>query len=65
LDIQEKYMQLESNTADEKSRIFKLLENQHQTNIHNFVKNYESDSEIKIVWDSQNPIFQAEVLFSR
>ena len=64
LDIQGKYMQLESNIADEKSRILNLLENQHQTSIHDFVKNYGSDSEIKIVWNSQNPIFQANIPLS-
>jgi hypothetical protein len=64
LDIQGKYAQLESNITDEKSRILELLENQYQTGVHNFVKNYESDSEIKIIWNSQNPVFQAEVPIS-
>ena len=64
LDIQEKYVQLEANVLDEKLRILELLENQYQTGVHNFVKNYESDSEIKIIWNSQNPVFQAEVPIS-
>ena len=59
LDVQEKYAQLESNIDNEKSRVLNLLENQYQTGIHNFVKNYESDSEVKIIWDSQTPVFQA------
>lgn len=59
LDIQEKYSQLEVNVIDEKLRILELLENQYTVGIHNFVKNYESDSEIKIIWNSQNPVFQA------
>lgn len=59
LDVQKKYAQLESSVVDEKLRVLNLLENQHQTGIHNFVKNHESDSEIKIIWDSQNPVFQA------
>ena len=64
LDIQGKYAQLESNITDEKSRILELLENQYQTGVHNFVKNYESDSEIKIIWNSQNPVFHANVPLS-
>ena len=64
LDIQEKYVQLEANVLDEKLRILELLESQYQTGVHNFVKNYESDSEIKIIWNSQNPVFQAEVPIS-
>ena len=64
LDIQEKYVQLEVNVVDEKLRILELLESQYQTGVHNFVKNYVSDSEIKIIWNSQNPVFQAEVPIS-
>ena len=64
LDIQEKYVQLEANVLDEKLRILELLENQYQTGIHNFVKNYEFDSEIKIIWNSQNPVFHANVPLS-
>ena len=64
LDIQGKYAQLESNITDEKSRILELLENQYQTGVHNFVKNYEFDSEIKIIWNSQNPVFHANVPLS-
>ena len=59
-DIREKYKQLEDTVVDEKSRILEILENQHQTNINNFVKNYESDSEMRIVWNSQNPTFDAK-----
>ena len=64
LDIQEKYVQLEVNVVDEKLRILELLENQYQTGVHNFVKNYEFDSEIKIIWNSQNPVFHANVPLS-
>jgi len=64
LDIQEKYVQLEANVLDEKLRILELLENQYQTGVHNFVKNYEFDSEIKIIWNSQNPVFHANVPLS-
>ena len=64
LDIQEKYVQLEANVLDEKLRILELLENQYQTGVHNFVKNYEFDSEIKIIWNSQNPVFHADVPLS-
>ena len=64
LDIQEKYVQLEVNVVDEKLRILELLESQYQTGVHNFVKNYEFDSEIKIIWNSQNPVFHANVPLS-
>ena len=64
LDIQEKYVQLEANVLDEKLRILELLESQYQTGVHNFVKNYEFDSEIKIIWNSQNPVFHANVPLS-
>ncbi len=60
-DIREKYQQLEETIVGEKSHLLEILENQHQTNINNFVKNYESDSEMSIMWNSQNPVFQAEL----
>lgn len=60
-DIREKYSQLEETMAEERSRIMKILEEQHQKNIDDFVKSYESDSEIKVAEDSQNPIFEARI----
>ncbi|QLH06650.1 hypothetical protein [Nitrosopumilus ureiphilus] len=63
-DIREKYKQLEETVVDEQSRILEILENQHQTSINNFVKNYESDSEMRIIWNSQNPVFEAEISLS-
>lgn len=63
-NIREKYAQLKENVLDEKSRILEILENQHQTSMDNFVKNYGSDSEMKIVWNLQNPVFEAEISLS-
>lgn len=60
-DIREKYSQLEETMTEEKSRIMKILEEQHQKNIDDFVKSYESDSEIKVAEDSQNPTFEARI----
>ena len=60
-DIREKYQQLEETIVGEKSHLLEILESKHQTNINNFVKNYESDSEMSIMWNSQNPVFQAEL----
>ena len=59
-NIREKYAQLEENVVDEKSRIFEILENQYQTSLNNFINNYRSDSEIRIMWNLQNPVFEAE-----
>lgn len=61
-DIREKYSQLEETMTEEKSRIMKILEKQHQKNINDFVKIYETDSEIKSVWNLQSPIFEARAL---
>ena len=60
-DIREKYKQLKESVTSEKSRVLKILEAQHQTNIDNLVTNYDSDSEIRINWNSQNPIFEANM----
>jgi hypothetical protein len=61
-NIREKYAQLEENVMDEKSRILEILEGQHQTSMDGFVKNNLSDSEIKIVWNLQNPVFEVGFL---
>ena len=60
-DIREKYAQLEENILDEKSRVLEILENQHQTSMDNFVKNYLSDSEVKVVWNLESPIFETQI----
>ena len=64
-NIREKYAQLEQTVVDEKSRVLEILKHQHQTSVNNFVKDYRSDSEIKVMWDMQNPIFEAEILEQR
>ena len=64
INIREKYAQLEQNVLDEKSRVFKILKYQHQKSVNNFVKDYTSDSEIKVIWDMQNPVFEAEISLS-
>ncbi len=60
-DIREKYANLEETMKEEKSRIIEILEKQHQKNIDDFVKSYKSDSEIKVMWNSQNPAFEAKI----
>jgi len=63
-NIREKYAQLEQNTTDEKSRVLEILKLQHTTSVNNLVKDYESDSELKITWNQSNPIFEAEMSLS-
>ena len=48
--------------TEEKSRILEILKEQHQKNIDEFVKSYESDSEIKAVGNFQDPTFEVRIL---
>jgi hypothetical protein len=57
-NIREKYAQLEENIVDEKLRVLEILENQHQTSLDNFVNDYRSDFEIRLMWNLQNPVFE-------
>jgi hypothetical protein len=61
-DIRERYNQLKETMKEEKLRSVEILEKQHQNNINDFVKRYESDSEIKAVWNSHNPTFEVKIL---
>ncbi len=63
-DIKEKYLELEKSTLHEKSRILKIMEQQHQMTLNDFIKNYESDSEIKISWTLNRPLFEAVISLS-
>ncbi|QMU54775.1 MAG: hypothetical protein GKS07_07745 [Nitrosopumilus sp.] len=60
-DIREKYGHLEETVTKEKAHILEILEKQHQRNIEEFVKRFESDSEIKTTWNSQNPTFEVKM----
>ncbi len=60
-DLREKYSQLEDKLTDEKSRIMKNMEKQYHIDMDNFVKNYAHDSEITLVWNSEIPIFKANL----
>ena len=57
--IREKYLTLEENIIDEKSRVMQILEEQYLKDIENFVRIHEEDSEIKIVWNSELPEYKA------
>ena len=59
-DIRERYSHMFEIIAGEKSQIIEVLERQHQENIKEFVKRYESDSEVRIMWNSENPTFEAD-----
>ena len=61
MDLREKYSQLEDKLTDEKSRIMKNMEKQYHIDMDNFVKNYAHDSEITLVWNSEIPIFKANL----
>ena len=56
-EIREKYTQLEENISDEKSRILKLLKNQQDSDIDDFVQNYEHENEISLIWNSNADSF--------
>ena len=50
------YGEREESMTNEKTRMLKILEEQHHENMKNFVKNYESDSQIKIKWNSDHTL---------
>ena len=59
-EIREKYAQLEENISDEKSRILKLLKNQQDSDIDNFVQNYEHENRIDLIWNSDLDSFMVK-----
>ncbi len=56
-DIRERYDHLEKTMDEEKSRIMKILEEQHLENMDDFVRSHNSDSEIRAIWNSHEPTF--------
>ena len=57
-DMREKYSQLEENYIHDQSRILKIFQEQHVQDLDDFVKNYQYDSEINLVWNSDYPVFE-------
>ena len=58
-EIREKYDSLEEAMKEEKSRVLEILKEQHQKNISEFIKNHESDSEIRTTGNPNEPFFEA------
>ncbi|MGY5148389.1 MAG: hypothetical protein ACW9W4_10365 [Candidatus Nitrosopumilus sp. bin_7KS] len=58
-DIREKYMQLRNTLESEKEHVLQILEDQHQTSLDTFVSTYRSDSEVKIIWNSDKSNYEA------
>ncbi len=57
-DIREKYSDLEDNISNEQTHVMKVLEDQHVKDLDDFVRNYEHDSELKLVWNFGIPVFE-------
>ena len=55
--IESKYSVLREDIEDEQSRVMNLMNDQQEKSILDFTKNYESDSEMTIVWNSSVPEF--------
>ena len=52
------YLSLRENLEVEQSRVIELMNKQQQESFVDFTKNYESDSEMKIIWDFSIPVFE-------
>ena len=55
--IELKYFTLRDNIEDEQLRVIKMMNAQQEKSILDFIKNYESDSEMIIIWNSSTPKF--------
>ena len=53
-----KYSSLRENLEDEESRVIELMNKQKDESFVDFTKNYESDSDMNVVWNSSVPIFE-------
>ncbi len=57
-EIREKYSNLEEDISTDQTRIMKILEEQHVLDMDDFVRNYQHDSELKLVWNFGIPTFE-------
>lgn len=57
-EIREKYSNLEEGISTDQTRIMKILEEQHVLDMDDFVRNYQHDSELKLVWNFGIPTFE-------
>ena len=56
--IESKYSALREEVEDEQFRVLDLMNIQQEKSILDFTKNYESDPEMKLVWNSSIPKFE-------
>ena len=56
--IESKFSALRENIDEEQSRIIDLMDLQQQKSLTDFAKNYASDPEMTLVWDSFTPKFK-------
>ena len=57
-EIRERYSGLQEDISNDQTRIMKILEEQHVHDMDDFVRNYQHDSELKLVWNFGIPTFE-------
>ncbi|KFM16416.1 hypothetical protein AAA799P11_01435, partial [Marine Group I thaumarchaeote SCGC AAA799-P11] len=57
-EIRVNYSNLEEDISNDQTRIMKILEEQHVQDMDDFVRNYEHDPELKLVWNLGIPVFE-------
>lgn len=53
-DIRQRYATLKESMEKEKTQTMQILETNHKTNMENFVKDFETMSDVKIVWNESH-----------
>lgn len=58
-DIRDKYLILEENIAQQKMQTMQILESNHKQSMETLIKNFETTSDVKIIWDSDESRYEA------
>ena len=57
-NIRERHSNLEDEIFSDKIRTLKIIQEKHVGDLNDFVRNYQHDSDLKIVWNSGVPTFE-------
>ncbi len=58
-DIRDKYAILEESIAQQKIQTMQILESNHKQSMETLIKNFETTSDVKIIWDANESRYEA------
>jgi bisphosphoglycerate-dependent phosphoglycerate mutase len=57
--IRDKYSVLEESIAQQKIQTMQILESNHKQSMETLIKNFETTSDVKIIWDAESSRYEA------